>query len=1288
MNKEVRKVSEGISYRFSYAPLLAALPLSLCSIPLLVCIPYPSAEPHYPLDFLKRRIYKGQSFLLSGPEARLYASSNLAALHTLRPQSLEFFGTFVTTDSVKHKSKGSKPRKKQRKPRSGATPEQEQLPVATPAPVPNPAPVSNPTPASPPAPDPIPAPAPAHATAQSPTQPTQSVTTETTGLRARAKGVLKRVLKIALYSTPLWIVLAFLLWRELTSSSWQATYFSRVASQATFKVESGPNPTPWFPSFGPYDERLGYTRIPAITENLTKNGFQVISQTRLSPRLLELTSGGIYPPFQEKTRAGITILDRSNTTIYSAYRPERVYDTFPTVPKIIVDTLLYIENREILDQTHPTKNPAVEWDRFGKAILEKAKQIFLPELNAPGGSTIATQLEKYRHSKEGRTSSARDKLLQMLSASYRAYLYGRETVETRKLIVLQYINSIPLAALRGYGEVNGLGDGLWAWYGADFEEINAKLRSLSTLSPDADVSPYAEPYKQMLSLFIAHRRPSFFLIAGLKELDELTDTYIDLLAKEGIVSSKLQEACKRIQLTLRRAAPKPPAISFVQRKAANAIRTRLLQLMNYPQLYDLDQVDLTVKSTMDNEANEAVTSVLKEIKDQESVKKFGLSGARNLSKGDPSKVIYSLTLYERVGKANLLRVQTDNFDNPFSINEGTRLDLGSTAKLRTLTTYLDIVGETFDRYAQAAPAELKAELTKKPDPITTFVAQELLQDSKLSLTDMLDKALQRRYSASPGESFFTGGGLHTFENFKKEDNGKNPSLQEAITHSINLPFVRLMRDISRYYVHQLGINLSSAGKDRKDPMRMHFLRKFADQEGSYFQKQFYVKYRGKKPHELLSEMIKSTRASAKHAAVMFRYVRPNDSVEGMAAFLRDTIQNANVSLGLVDKWYDDFAPGKFNLNDQGYLARVHPLELWLVKFLQDNPSIGIEKALAASKDERQQVYEWLFKTPHTRAQDIRIRSLVEVESFLQIHKQWKKVGYPFNSMVPSLASAIGSSGDRPVALAELVGIILNDGMRYPLVRLDELHFAAETPYETRLQRSDTAQGERVLKVEVARALKRAMRDVVESGTARRVFKTFVRSDKKPYTIGGKTGTGDHRHETFGPGGHLISSRVVNRTATFAFYVGDRFFGVISAHVPGAEAAKFDFTSALAAELLKILSSALVPMIERSGAELSPFDDDPPAATVTKPREIQPDDSKPEDAEVPSGSASPAKPPQSAAATDSRKQPASSTAKTPKSAKRGEDGATQRTNRVAPQRQGVSAQNPVLEELPLVLPPPG
>ena len=35
---------------------------------------------------------------------------------------------------------------------------------------------------------------------------------------------------------------------------------------------------------------------------------------------------------------------------------------------------------------------------------------------------------------------------------------------------------------------------------------------------------------------------------------------------------------------------------------------------------------------------------------------------------------------------------------------------------------------------------------------------------------MLDAAMQRKYSANPGEAFFTGRGMHVFANFDKTHN--------------------------------------------------------------------------------------------------------------------------------------------------------------------------------------------------------------------------------------------------------------------------------------------------------------------------------------------------------------------------------------------------------------------------------------------------------------------------------------------------------------------------------------
>jgi hypothetical protein len=77
-------------------------------------------------------------------------------------------------------------------------------------------------------------------------------------------------------------------------------------------------------------------------------------------------------------------------------------------------------------------------------------------------------------------------------------------------------------------------------------------------------------------------------------------------------------------------------------------------------------------------------------------------------------------------------------------------------------------------------------------------------------------------------------------------------------------------------------------------------------------------------------------------------------------------------------------------------------------------------------------------------------------------------------------------------------------------------------------------------------------------------------------VGGKTGTGDNRYKKFSKGGELISSVAVNRTATFAFFIGDRHFGVVTAFVSGSGADEYSFTSSLPVTILKLLAPAITP----------------------------------------------------------------------------------------------------------------
>ena len=131
-------------------------------------------------------------------------------------------------------------------------------------------------------------------------------------------------------------------------------------------------------------------------------------------------------------------------------------------------------------------------------------------------------------------------------------------------------------------------------------------------------------------------------------------------------------------------------------------------------------------------------------------------------------------LFERTPQGNVLRVQADNLDGPLDINDGVKLDLGSTAKLRTLAHYLEVVGILYDESRPLSADELALRTQTDVDPITRWVAETVRTDPDITLTKVLERALDRKYSASPYESFFTGSGSHSFNNFDKGDNRPHP----------------------------------------------------------------------------------------------------------------------------------------------------------------------------------------------------------------------------------------------------------------------------------------------------------------------------------------------------------------------------------------------------------------------------------------------------------------------------------------------------------------------------------
>jgi membrane peptidoglycan carboxypeptidase len=980
------------------------------------------------------------------------------------------------------------------------------------------------------------------------------------------------------------LILLDLVALELETYHFEARFFAWFARKLSFSVEPGPNPSTHFPQQGPYDQRLGYTYLPHFIDRLTAQEYRVEAQARPSSALYDIMDWGVYPPFREKSQAGLKVVSHDGRILFDARYPERVYGRFESIPPLIIKTLLFIENRELLDSRSPVRNPAVEWNRLAKAVIDKGINVLRPSHRYAGGSSLATQLEKFRHSPDGRTATAREKLKQMVSATFRGYLNGPDTRRVRRQIIIDYLNSVPLAALAGYGEVNGIGDGLWAVYGAEFDAVNRLLSN-----ERGDDLERAIAYKQVLSLFIAQRRPSYYLVTNRKALESLTNSYLHMLAEAGIITVRMHDRALSVRLSFHRGSLESPPVSFVGRKAANTIRRQLSGILAVPNLYELDRLDLTVKSTIDGAAQDEVSRLLLRLREPKYVGVAGLRGFRLLEKGDPSRVIYSFTLYEHVGNANVLRIQTDNFDQPFDVNDGAKIELGSTAKLRTLITYLEIMASLHEQYAKLSSEELRAISADGEDRLTQWALGYLSRSKDASLSAMLEAAMERRYSASPQEAFFTGGGRHTFLNFDKRDDKKILSVRDGFRNSVNLVFVRLMRDIVRYYMCHVPGATARVLADPDDPSRQVYLAQFADQEGSVLLSRFYKKYHEKDSRGQMELLLQGVPPAPHRLAAVYRFIEPQAGPEEFSMFLQSRLPSFRPSTEEIQKLYEAYDASRWDLQDRGYIAGLHPLELWLVAYLRLHPSADQSEVIRTSVNERQEAYGWLFKTDRKNAQDIRIRSFLEVEAFLEIHRIWKRLGYPFDSLVPSYATALGSSADRPASLGELVGIILNDGVRYPVVRIEKLVFASGTPYETLMRRGEIS-GQRVLSAEIAAVVRRALIEVAEQGSGQRIRGAFLRSDGTCIPVGGKTGTGDNRRNTYGRNGELMESRVINRAAVFAFFIGERFFGTITAYVPGPEASGYSFTSSLVVQILRILAPTLQPMIEKEESLESPSKD--------------------------------------------------------------------------------------------------
>ena len=190
------------------------------------------------------------------------------------------------------------------------------------------------------------------------------------------------------------------------------------------------------------------------------------------------------------------------------------------------------------------------------------------------------------------------------------------------------------------------------------------------------------------------------------------------------------------------------------------------------------------------------------------------------------------------------------------------------------------------------------------DRLTRWAIDHLATTADRSLPAMLEAALERRYSASPGEGFFTGGGRHTFGNFNASDNAREPTLREALQASINLPFVRLMREIVRHTMYQVPGSTARLLEDNQDPRRVEYLARFADREGQAFLRRFWRKYQDRSAEEMRSMLLDGLRPGADDEGKRLASGEAGFEAEALAFGLRRQGAEPSVGQGVDAAVYD------------------------------------------------------------------------------------------------------------------------------------------------------------------------------------------------------------------------------------------------------------------------------------------------------------------------------------------------------------------------------------------------
>ena len=735
----------------------------------------------------------------------------------------------------------------------------------------------------------------------------------------------------------------------------------------------------------------------------------------MSPRLIELHERGLFGPYREKNQAGLTVRDCRAQTLLRTRVPERVYERFEEVPPLLVNALLFVEDRHLLDAQPPQRNPAIDPERFAKAALEQTHRAL--DARARGlrrQHAGHPDREVPPFARTAAPASVGDKLRQMASASLRAYQDGDDTLARRRQIVVDYLDTVPLAATSGIRRGARPGRrpvGL----------VRPRLRRSQPpagrhrrrgRAPDEALRA---PGRSLQAGAVADDRaapPSQHLLGN---GDEPGAAHRQLPAADGARPASSRRRCAMPRCTVPAAAAgRAAGGAAAGLRAAQGGRTRCAATC--PRCWTCRASTTSTAST--SRPKPASTArrrrlrrdVLTGLRTPAAAKSAGLFGYHLLDPGaDPSPLIYSFTLFER-GAARQPAARPDRQHRPALRRQrgrpaGPRLD-GQAAHAGQLPRAGRRAARALGRARRGRAFAREARADR--DPLGAWARRlPAARQGPRACAPMLEAAMERRYSASPGEAFFTGGGAASLRELRRTRRpAASMTVREAL-QALGQPGVH-PPDARHRAPRMFGAGrrpAPAAGPERPAP-RASMLARFADREGAAYLARFHRKYKGKSAAE--AEDAAAARRAAIGAAPGQRAVHDLEPEAGDAqldALLdaqarprrrRRRASCARCTTVLRRRCRSPTAATSRACirSSSGWSATCAGIR---------GATLAAGRSTPARASARRST-RWLFKTRHKSAQDRRIRELLELDAFAQIHRSWQRLGYPFASLTPSYAT--------------------------------------------------------------------------------------------------------------------------------------------------------------------------------------------------------------------------------------------------------------------------------------------